>query len=132
MLSDKEKNQKKSKKSSKSSKNSQKSLEPLPITKILFLALLKENPKLSGYDLMQKVEEFSKGFIHMQSGSIYPTLHELENLDLVKSEQELNGRKRRVYFITENGKNELKQHGKSMRFRFTILLKPLLDLIEID
>ena len=106
------------------------SLEPLPMTKILFLALLNKNPKSSGYDLRQQVMELTDNHYNMQSGSIYPTLHELEKGGLLSSIQQTTGRKPRLYTITAQGKSELVNMARFMRFRWEIILSPLLDLIE--
>jgi len=111
-------------------KKNQISFEPLPVTKILFLALLKKYPNSSGYDLMQRVKEFSDNLIEIQSGSIYPTLRDLEKLDLVTSKQQPKGRKRRLYTLTESGKKELAILGELLRTRMRLLMKPLLELIE--
>lgn len=111
-------------------KKNQISLEPLPVTKILFLALLKKYPNSSGYDLMQKVKKFSDNLIEIQSGSIYPTLRDLEKLNLVTSEQQLEGRKRKLYTLTKSGKRELTVLGKLLRTRMRLLMSPLLELIE--
>ncbi|MHA2203324.1 MAG: PadR family transcriptional regulator [Candidatus Hodarchaeales archaeon] len=129
-------NQEKTKNSKTSSilmgkvKKKQLSFEPLPVTKILFLALLKKYPNSSGYDLMQRVKEFSDNLIEIQSGSIYPTLRDLEKLDLVTSEQQPKGRKRRLYTLTESGKRELTVLGTLLRTRMRLLMSPLLELIE--
>ncbi|MFX1504876.1 MAG: PadR family transcriptional regulator [Promethearchaeota archaeon] len=132
------KNQEKPKDSKTSSilmrkpKKNQITFEPLPVTKILFLALLKKYPNSSGYDLMQRVREFSNNLIEIQSGSIYPTLRDLEKLDLVTSEQQSKGRKRRLYTLTETGKRELSILGGLLQIRMRLLMKPLLELIESD
>ena len=108
------------------------SLEPLPVGKILFLTLLNKTPNSSGYDLMQQVMELTDNHINIQSGSIYPTLRELEKGGLLSSIQQTTGRKRRLYTITTQGKSELVNMGRLMRLRMKILLLPLLDLIEQD
>ncbi len=106
------------------------SLEPLPVAKSLFLTLIDKNPQSSGYDLMQQVMELTDNHLNIQSGSIYPTLRELEKGGLLSSNQQTTGRKRRLYTITAQGKSELVNMGRFMRFRWEIVLLPLLDLIE--
>ena len=107
------------------------SLEPLPVTKILFLTLLKKYPKSSGYDLMHKVTEFSHNRLSIQSGSIYPALRELEKLKLVSSELVTPGRrKRRVYTLTSLGESELSFLADIIRKRMDLLMRPLLELLE--
>ena len=111
-------------------KSNQLSLEPLPVTKILFLSLLKKYPQSSGYDLMNKVTEFSHNRLTIQSGSIYPALRELEKLNLVSSELVSSGRKRRIYTLTSKGELELSFLAEIIRKRMDLLMKPLLELLE--
>jgi len=112
-------------------KTNQLSLEPLPVTKILFLSLLKKFPRSSGYDLMNKVTEFFDNRLTIQSGSIYPALRELEKLNLVSSELVSPGRrKRRVYTLTSQGEQELFFLAEIIRKRMNLLMKPLLELLE--
>jgi len=113
-------------------KNNKITLEPLPITKILFLALLKKYPNSSGYDLMQKVNELSKNRVQIKSGSIYPTLRELEKMDFAKSTQLTTGRKRRLYTLTEKGRTELTLLIEGIKDRMNFLLYPIFKLIEDD
>ena len=114
------------------SKNDKITLEPIPITKILFLALLKKHPNSSGYDLMQKVNELTENRIQIQSGSIYPTLRELEKMDFVNSNQLTTGRKRRLYTLNEKGRKQLTMLGGIMKDRMKFIIHPLLKLIEDD
>ena len=107
------------------------SLEPLPVTKILFLSLLKKYPKSSGYDLMHKVTEFFHNRLTIQSGSIYPALRELEKQQLVSSElASPSRRKRRVYTLTALGERELSLLSEIVRKRMNLLMRPLLELID--
>ena len=109
---------------------SQSPLVPLPVAKILFLTLLKQFPNSTGYDLIQKGAKFAKNKVTIKSGSIYPILHEFEELHLVTSTQHEEGRKRRVYVLTEKGQKELLVLGALLRFRMNLLINPLLDIIE--
>ncbi len=107
------------------------SLEPLPVTKILFLSLLKKYPKSSGYDLMHKVSDLFHNRLTIQSGSIYPALRELEQQELVFSEMVTpSRRKRRVYTLTPTGEEELSLLSGIIRKRMDFLMHPLLKLIE--
>jgi DNA-binding PadR family transcriptional regulator len=112
-------------------KSNQLSLEPLPVTKILFLSLLKKYPRSSGYDLMNRVTEFSHNRLTIQSGSIYPALRELEKLNLLSSELVSSGRRnRRIYTLTSEGERELSFLAEIIRKRMNLLMKPLLELLE--
>ena len=44
----------------------------------IILKLLRDNPKLYGYEITQRVKELSEGTILLTEGSLYPTLHKLE------------------------------------------------------
>jgi DNA-binding PadR family transcriptional regulator len=110
--------------------DSQNPLVPLPVSKILFLALLKQYPNSTGYDLINKGAEFAKNKVEIKSGSIYPILHEFEELNLVTSTQQDSGRKRRKYTLTDKGEKELAALGRMLRFRMDLIVNPLLSIIE--
>jgi DNA-binding PadR family transcriptional regulator len=69
--------------------------------KAAVFAALAEGP-MHGYQIMQRIEELSGGW-RPSPGSVYPTLQEFEDRDLVKSE-EVDGK--RVYSLTETGAAE--------------------------
>jgi DNA-binding PadR family transcriptional regulator len=71
--------------------------------RLAILSLLDEGPK-HGYQVMKELEERSGGLYRASAGSIYPTLQQLEDEDLIQSIQQ-NGK--RVFTITEAGKAEL-------------------------
>lgn len=66
------------------------------------LALLTERP-MHGYEMMQELEGRSGGAWRPSAGSIYPTLQQLEDEGLVRSE-EIGDRKR--YTLTDAGREE--------------------------
>src|SRR5690348_17551298 len=63
--------------------------------RLAILSLLSEGPK-HGYQLMKLMEERSGGLYRASAGSVYPTLQQLEDEDLIRSEQQ-DGK--RVYSI---------------------------------
>ena len=69
--------------------------------KAAVFAALAEGP-MHGYQIMQRIEELSGGW-RPSPGSVYPTLQEFEDRDLVRSE-EVDGK--RVYSLTEAGTAE--------------------------
>lgn len=71
--------------------------------RLAILSLLAEGPK-HGYLLMKELEERSGGVYKASAGTIYPTLQQLEDEDLIAVERE-NGK--RVYRITAAGRREL-------------------------
>ena len=66
------------------------------------LALLAEKP-MHGYQVIQELEARSEGRWRPSAGSIYPTLQQLEDEGLVRS-QEIDGR--RVFSLTDAGSAE--------------------------
>lgn len=73
----------------------------------IILSVLKDGPK-HGYEIIKHLEEHTFGRYSPSPGTLYPTLQYLEDLGLLRSEQD--GEKR-VYSLTESGQEELdKQH----------------------
>jgi DNA-binding PadR family transcriptional regulator len=75
------------------------------------LAVLVDRP-MHGYQVIQELEQLTGGRWRPSAGSVYPTLQQLEDEGLVRSE-ELDGR--RVYTLTESGneaaaKSRLRKH----------------------
>jgi PadR family transcriptional regulator PadR len=77
-------------------------------TKPLILSILKEG-KSYGYFIIQRVKELSGGSIEWSDGMLYPVLHRLEREGFIEAEWIITqeGRKRKYYAITEQGKREL-------------------------
>ncbi len=67
--------------------------------KAAVVAALAEGP-MHGYQIMQRIQELSGGVWRPSPGSVYPTLQELEDRDLVRSE-DVQGK--RVYSLTGSG-----------------------------
>jgi len=89
---------------------------PRGFLKFYILHLLKEKP-MSGYDLMNKIENKTFGAWRPTSGSIYPALMELEDsgyIEEVKPEESEKGgeRGKKVYQITSKGENQLAEWRK--------------------
>jgi len=66
------------------------------------LALLAEEP-MHGYQIMRELNERSGGAWRVSPGSVYPTLSQLEDEELVQAEQQGG---KRVFSLTEAGKTE--------------------------
>ncbi len=79
--------------------------------KYLVLDAVAEAPR-HGYEIMQVIEERSKGGYRPSPGVIYPTLQLLEEMGLVRG-SEKEGRK--VYEITEAGRRELEANRETVR-----------------
>ncbi|MBD3166411.1 PadR family transcriptional regulator [bacterium] len=105
------------------------------------------NMPLTGYEIKQRIEQSISFFWQESFGSIYPHLHEMEEVGWVEvSESKRNGRLRKVYNITRQGRKALHQwlqapHREEV-FKNELLLKlffgvhtapqALLELLKIQ
>ena len=78
--------------------------------RLAILSLLSEGPK-HGYQLMKELEERSGGLYRASAGSVYPTLQQLEDEELIESSQQ-NGK--RVFSLTQAGRDELAKDPDSV------------------
>ncbi len=105
------------------------------LLRYLILYILSRKP-MHGYGIIQMISEGSGGLYTPSPGVIYPTLQYLEEGGLIRSE-ERDGKK--VYFITEKGKEVLEEHreevdeiiDKSFRMKELIVDLNLKSLISI-
>ncbi len=72
----------------------------------LILHVLSEGA-MHGYGIMHKIQELFGGFYTPSPGIVYPTLQLLEDMGYVRSSR--RGR-RKVYFITSEGRRALEEH----------------------
>ncbi|MGN0609412.1 MAG: PadR family transcriptional regulator [Oscillospiraceae bacterium] len=79
-------------------------------TGMLILRLLDEKA-MYGYEMIETLEKRSDNTFSLKAGTLYPLLHSLEQSGYVtSSESEAeNGRIRKYYTITDDGKNVLSQ-----------------------
>src|SRR5215218_8273133 len=76
---------------------------------LLILSLLSRKP-MYGYELAATVHRDTDGAFTWREGSLYPSLHKLEQAGLIVGEWEERetGRKRRYYRLTRAGRSALK------------------------
>ena len=81
---------------------------------LIVLRTLYKKP-LHGYKLLEEVNTFMAGRRKLKPGSLYTMLRRMENSGLLDSiwEKKSEGLDRRIYNLTENGVEMLRQ-GKSM------------------
>ncbi|MFN4145071.1 MAG: PadR family transcriptional regulator [Runella sp.] len=73
----------------------------------IVLQLLKDNGRMYGYEITQRVKDLTAGQMHLTEGALYPTLHKLEAEGILTTENQLvDGRNRKYYKLTENGQKE--------------------------
>jgi len=75
---------------------------------VAVLRLLEGGEKY-GYELVQALEKQSDGVLAMGQSTLYPLLYNLEAKGLIASRTAMaeNGRERRYYWLTGNGKKKL-------------------------
>jgi PadR family transcriptional regulator PadR len=78
-------------------------------TVILILTLLSQK-EMYGYEMTKEIEKHSNGIFSFNEGTLYPILHTLEAEKWVESYWDKSeGRKRKYYRITNEGKLQLKE-----------------------
>ena len=74
---------------------------------LVVLATLRNGP-LHGYGIIRDIRDRTDGEFDLLEGTLYPALHRLESLGLVKSRWATGtGRRRRVYELTGKGRDAL-------------------------
>jgi PadR family transcriptional regulator PadR len=81
---------------------------------LLILSLLGRKP-MYGYELAATVHRDTQGAFRWREGSLYPSLHKLEQSGLIVGqwEEKETGRKRRYYHITQAGRETLQEKRQS-------------------
>lgn len=82
-------------------------------TSMLLLKLL-ENHDMYGYQMIKELEMQSEDIFSLKEGTLYPLLHLLEQQEAITSYEKIaeNGRMRKYYHLTEDGKRILLQKKK--------------------
>jgi PadR family transcriptional regulator, regulatory protein PadR len=80
-------------------------------TDFLILSLLVKRP-MYGYEIIQQLVNQSEGYFEMKEGLLYPTLHRMQEKGWLTTEwQEVDGRPRKYYTLTETGREELSEQA---------------------
>jgi PadR family transcriptional regulator, regulatory protein PadR len=75
----------------------------------IILKTLKDQGKMYGYEITQRVKELSAGQLMVTEGALYPTLHKLESEGLLKTEIVSMGKRvRKYYTLTSTGRSSAK------------------------
>ncbi|MCM1114916.1 MAG: PadR family transcriptional regulator [Clostridium sp.] len=84
-------------------------------TATLILSVLEHND-MYGYKIVKEIDKRSEGAFCLKEGSLYPTLHSLEENELVVSYWEVfDNRNRKYYQITKKGRKELNSKKKEWK-----------------
>lgn len=88
----------------------------------IILKLLHENVKMYGYQITQRAKELTKNHLEMTEGALYPLLHKLEADGIIVSEiQNINGRDRKYYLLSEKGKKiQQKEEAEMKQYVFNL------------
>src|SRR4051812_25433711 len=82
---------------------------------LLLLGILRRGPQ-HGYAVITALRDHSDGAFDLPEGTVYPALHKLERAGLVASEwSTTDGRKRRVYALTADGRTALAHEKRAWR-----------------
>jgi DNA-binding PadR family transcriptional regulator len=74
---------------------------------LLLLGAVAREP-MHGYAIVETIRESSGGAFDLGEGTVYPALYRLESAGLLTSDAStVNGRRRRTYRLTANGRREL-------------------------
>jgi PadR family transcriptional regulator PadR len=98
-------------------------------TKPMLLSIL-ANGENYGYQIIQNVKRISGGHLEWSDGMLYPVLHRLEKDGLIQSQWRISeeGRRRKYYYITDLGRQELeteRSQWMSVHTALSKLWKPL-------
>ena len=84
--------------------------------KSIILKLLKENGRMYGYEITQKVKEITSGKVQLTYGALYPILHKLEHDGAVTTDKETVNNRTRVYYkLTDKGHNSAMEKIKELQ-----------------
>lgn len=99
--------------------------------KTIILKLLKDNKRMYGYEITQRVKELTVNKIQLTEGALYPTLHALEADGILTTETEYIGKRVRKYYSLSSKGNLMSKQKISEFADFINTMKFLLD-IETD
>lgn len=97
-------------------------------TSMLLLRLL-EDKDMYGYEMIETLERRSNNVFTLKAGTLYPLLHSLEEKDYLTSyESEANGKLRKYYSITKEGRKYLKSRKEEWQEYQTAVLNVLVPM----
>jgi len=95
----------------------------------ILLKVLKDNGKMYGYEITQRVKELSAGSILLTEGALYPTLHRLEAEGLLKTDTVMLGKRvRKYYTLTPEGKSTVKERVSE----FVEFIKTMGNILQVE
>lgn len=99
----------------------------------IVLRLLDQHGKMYGYEITQKVKISSAGAFQITEGALYPVLHRLEAAGVLEVHHEaVNGRVRKYYALSEQGRQEAVNQLSNLRENLAQLTQLLNLQLKID
>ncbi|MFW9819832.1 MAG: PadR family transcriptional regulator [Candidatus Thorarchaeota archaeon] len=83
-----------------------------------------------GYEILTELRKKTEDMLVIEEGTLYPILRKLEKDGLIISERESEGRRRKFYFITENGQ-KIFNYLSGFYSKLTEAIAPLFD-VKVD
>ncbi|MEQ9461538.1 MAG: PadR family transcriptional regulator [Phycisphaeraceae bacterium] len=82
----------------------------------IVLSLLNEQPRY-GYEIVKVVNARTNGRFEWKEGTLYPTLHRLEEQRMIKAQwrDSDSGKQRKYYALTRRGRSELVQRQEEWK-----------------
>lgn len=94
-------------------------------TSMLLLRLL-EDQDMYGYEMIETLQKKSNNVFVLKAGTLYPLLHALEGKNYLTSyESGVNGKQRKYYSITKEGRKYLKSRKEEWQEYQTAVLNVL-------
>jgi DNA-binding PadR family transcriptional regulator len=95
----------------------------------IVLKVLKDQGKMYGYEITQRVKDLSKGRLLLTEGALYPTLHKLEAEGLLTTETVMIGKRiRKYYTLTPAGKSTAKDRVTE----FVDFIKTMGNVLQVE
>jgi len=82
---------------------------------------------LHGYKILKDLTDQTNEMLVIEEGTLYPILRKLEEDNIIKSEREESGRRRKFYSITEYG-TKIFNHLAGFYSKLTEAVAPLFDI----
>ena len=98
-------------------------------TAMLLLRLL-EDKDMYGYEMIETLKQKSNNVFKLKAGTLYPLLHSLEEKNYLTSyEKEVNGKLRKYYTITKDGRKYLGSRKEEWQEYQTAVLNVLWEVM---
>ena len=96
---------------------------------LLALKILSRRPDLHGYAIMTAIRQTSGDVLNAEEGSLYPALHRMEEAGWIRATwvTKENGRRARIYRLTDAGKQQLASEEAHWRVVSSAINRVLLE-----